>query len=173
MTSRTSKRKVISSDRRKEAWALRRMGWSLSQIAEKLEVSKQAVHKMIVAQLEENQAAVSELARVERELQAERLDVLWNNLYAEVINAAKAGNAVLNLGIIDRLLKIAERRAKLFGLDAPTKTTESDADEEERKYNPYESLTLEQRRERIREVFAREGIDIPLDEWYSEDASED
>lgn len=160
MTSKTSKRNVQAAQRREEAWKLRRAGWSLQQIATELGVSKSAVHKMIIGQLEESQATVSELARIERELQLERLDVLWNSLYSDAIAPQASALAGGRLAIIDRLLKIAERRAKLLGLDAPTKMMEGSPDDSE-KYNPYENMTQEQRLARLREVFAREGLDIP------------
>lgn len=162
MSSRSSKRAVIAAEHREKAWGLRRAGWSLAQIGREIGISKQAVHKIIMAELETIQATVTEEARLERQLQLERMDYLWNTLYAEIVNITKIGGTVLTLlPIFDRLIKIAERQDKLLGLSAPTKFADADIEEEETKYNPYAHMTPEDRAKRIREVLSREGIDIP------------
>ncbi len=146
MTSKTSKRKVVAAERRKRAWELRRAGWSIRAIAADIGVYPNAVYKMLVSILKEIEGETIELARLEREVQLEQLDTLWNALYP--------GGLAGNLSNIDRLLKILDRRGKLLGTDAPVKTALTDPTGE-REYNPYEGLTDEQRLLRLQEILSR------------------
>ena len=64
--------------------------------------------------LDEVRAKIAETAPQVLTMELERLDSLWRTVYPE----AKRGN----LGAVDRSLRIMERRARLLGLDAPSKT---------------------------------------------------
>ena len=106
--SKTSPRKVLAASRSAEAMKLRMAGHSLAEIAVKLGLKggAGAVHKAIVRGME---LSIVEPAQELRALELARLDALWRNLWA------RKGN----LGTVDRLLKIADQRAKLLGLHAP------------------------------------------------------
>ena len=56
-----------------------------------------------------------------RTLELERLDKLWFAMYRQATQG--------NQGAVDRCIRIMERRAKLLGLDAPTKTELSTKDD--------------------------------------------
>lgn len=99
---------------------LRKAGMTYDRIGEALGVSKQAVHKSVTKALREITSKAAESAEEIRNLELIRLDAMLAGLWAQ---AARG-----NLGAIDRALKIAERRAKITGIDAPTKITPTNKD---------------------------------------------
>mgnify|MGYP000884396735 CR=1 FL=1 len=93
-------------DRRLQALELRKSGATFEQIGTALGVAKGSAYKMVAKALREREIPhVDEL----RKLEAERLDSLQFNLWTRARNG--------ELGAIDRVVKILERRAKLLGLD--------------------------------------------------------
>jgi hypothetical protein len=104
--------KQAIDDRINQGIRLRKAGLTYDQIAAQLNWhSRQAAHAAITGALAaERRESVDEL-RVVEDL---RLDDMLRAIYAE---ALKGG-----FGAIDRVLKIMERRSKLWGLDAPVRT---------------------------------------------------
>lgn len=103
--------KVIEN--RAKALELRKSGMSYAQIGEQLGVSDKRAFQYIKESLEKLTALETTTANELRTLEAERLDAIQAGLF----ETAKNGN----LWAVDRYLKLAERRAKLLGLDAPIK----------------------------------------------------
>ena len=102
---------VKANDRHIQALELRKAGVSYQRIAEALGFnSPQAAWKAVNSALKKT---VQEPADEVRKLEVERLDAAAQAIYPSV----KQGQ----YGAIDRWLKIMERRAKLLGLDMPTK----------------------------------------------------
>ena len=99
---------------RSTALKLRAEGLSYKQIGEKLGVSHQTAHNWVTSALEEIRTDTNESVVVVRQLESERLD----RLLTQCFEAAEKGS----LDALNAVLKIMERRAKLQGLDAPTKT---------------------------------------------------
>ena len=102
---------VKAYERQKEALSLRLVGLSYDAIAERLEfANRSGAFRAVQAALKKTlQDPADEL----RTLELERLDSMLLPMMAQ----AKKGNQ----GAVDRVLRIMERRAKLLGLDAPTK----------------------------------------------------
>ncbi|MFW6344772.1 MAG: hypothetical protein ACOC0M_00350, partial [Halomonas sp.] len=75
----------------------------------------------------------------------DRLDRLLLGLWPK----ATAGS----VAHVDRAIKVMERRAKLTGLDAPTKIAPTDPDGE----TPYRGMTEEELDQRIQELQAKLG----------------
>jgi len=99
--------------RRVTIFDLRRGGASLRMIAQRVGVSHETVAKDLAAVLKElNKASLSSADEL-REMELARLDMAALAIQKSV----SAGH----LGAIDRWLRIMERRAKLLGLDKPTK----------------------------------------------------
>ena len=146
MTSKHSPRKLIAAERRERAWELRRAGWSMRAIAKEIGVSAMAVYKMLASSLAEIKAETLELARLDREIQLEQLDTIFNILYPRALRG--------ELTAIDRIIKVMDSQAKLRGTLAPTKSALTDPTGEH-EYNPYAGLTDEQRLARIQEVISR------------------
>jgi DNA-binding transcriptional MerR regulator len=109
--SLTSPRRIAAVERQRQALELRKAGVSYAAIAERLLYrGPQSACEAVKAALRKT---IQEPADDVRRLELERLDVLALAVWPQ----ARQGNQ----GAIDRALKIAERRAKLLGLDAPTK----------------------------------------------------
>ncbi|ORX01317.1 hypothetical protein [Mycolicibacillus trivialis] len=106
-----SKRQPAERERALKALALRREGLPYRVIAERLEWGDESSARYAVARLLDRTEA-EEVAEM-RYIEGERLDELQRTHWA----AALAGD--LDAGKM--VLKVMERRARLFGLDAPSK----------------------------------------------------
>lgn len=125
-----------SGRRDAEAMRLRALGWSLKEICEKLELGDD--ERRAAAAIKRAMANMARFANEEhRLLELQGLDDLenaaWHELRRMHIMVSNGriirddDNQPLNddrfaLDVIDRILKIKERRAKLLGLDAPTRS---------------------------------------------------
>lgn len=112
--------RVRSSERRKLALELRARGLPYREIGEQLGVSMQAAHRLVVTALEALRTETAEAAADLRQLELERLDAMLAGLW----EAATTGDT----GAVNAVLRLCERRAKLCGLDAPTKHAPTDAE---------------------------------------------
>ncbi len=112
--SKTSPRKMRARDRELQALDMRKSGATYDQIGAALGITTQGAYKAIIRSLrrlnEKNAEDSSELRRLEVERLDKMLAAIWNMVI------------IGDQGAIDRALKISERRARLFGLDAPTRT---------------------------------------------------
>lgn len=100
------------TERQRQAVELRKAGAGFEEIARQLGYKDASgAYRAVKAALRKTiQQPADEL----RALEAARLDAMLLGIYAD----ARKGNVAK----IDRVLNIMTRRAKLFGLDAPTKT---------------------------------------------------
>jgi hypothetical protein len=106
--------------RQTEALMLRQAGNTFEQIAAKLGYSdRSGARNAVLAALREN---VSEPNAEMKALELSRLDALHATLWP----LARTGE----LGAVDRVLKVMERRAKILGLDAPPAKAEGDLDDQ-------------------------------------------
>lgn len=117
-TNKTSARHALMLQRQRDALEYRRGGSSYSAIGAKLEISAQRAQQLVAAALEATAAEIRTDGDALRALELERLDVAIRAIAEKV----KGGD----LRAIDRWLRISERRAKLLGLDAPTKVAPTD-----------------------------------------------
>jgi len=114
--SQASSRRSQAAERAKQAFAMRIAGATYAQIGERLQVTTGAAHKMVRRVLDQTRQETAEAADELRRLEVERLDALTLLLWKQA-----TGSKEPNHGAIDRLLRIMERRARLLGLDAPTR----------------------------------------------------
>ena len=106
----TNPTRIAQAERRTQYVNLRKEGYTYEHIAAQFGVTRQAVYSGVKKALDKQQAeSVGEL----RALENERLDDLLRAIYAEALKG--------DLGAIDRILRIMERRARLWGLDAPVR----------------------------------------------------
>jgi hypothetical protein len=103
-----------AAERRVQALILRKAGASYRAIAAQLGVSPKQAYCDVTHELDKIYKQASELAEQVRTLELERLDGMLLAISKQVSNGS--------LGAIDRSLRIMERRAKLLGLDAPSKS---------------------------------------------------
>lgn len=111
-------RSIDTARRRAEALELRRAGVTYPDIAQRLGYSgKQAAHKDVKRALDQVVAEPSEqLLREE----VSRLDGMLTGLWAD----ARRGQ----LGAVDRVIKIMERRSRLLGLDHDSRQRDDHSD---------------------------------------------
>lgn len=96
--------------KRIEAVALRLAGFSVQQIAERLQLSEQTTNDMITQSLENaEQRSATELRQIENQ----RLDRAQAAIWSDVI----AGN----IPAVQAFLRISQQRSRINGLNAPTK----------------------------------------------------
>ena len=108
--SKTSKRRLKARERWLEALELRKAGWTFERIADELGYAGpsgayQAVMKAL-------KAAFSEPVAEMRKLESARLDEMQEKISVNVGPGKDDG-----LPVVDRVLRIMDRRAKLLGLD--------------------------------------------------------
>lgn len=107
--SSTSSRRIRAAIREAEALSLRLAGYSYGEIASELGYANgSGAHKAVMRALEKLHPI--EKAEKLRRIEAARLDRLWRRLWAKLEEG--------DLSVVDRLLRIMERRARLLGLDA-------------------------------------------------------
>jgi hypothetical protein len=113
---RNMEKQLAALNRQKQALQLAQSGVDYQTIADKLGFnSRQAAWKSVKSAL--NRTLV-ESAEELRTMQISRLDKMLSAIWVDVIKG--------NLKAIDRAIKLEERRAKLLGLDAPTKNLNLD-----------------------------------------------
>lgn len=112
--SKTSARGVEARVREQRALELRRAGWSYDRIGGDLGVGRASAFKIVRRVLQRLAAEATEDAGEVRRLELERLDALLTGLWP----AAEAGD----VAAVAAVLRAMERRARLLGLDAPTRT---------------------------------------------------
>lgn len=103
-----------SASQRKTALELRVRGYTLKQVGAALGVSMQRAHQILATELAEVAAARKALAEHQLEAELAAIDFVIAGMSPKVAKGdPKAATAYL---------RAMERRAKLLGLDAPTKT---------------------------------------------------
>jgi transcriptional regulator with XRE-family HTH domain len=134
----TTPKAIKSVERKLTALDLRKRGLTLAQIGERLGITKQSVHELISAALKES---ISESVDEIRAIEAEKLDALealeWQRIYRDpparedYANKRDHDRALASFNNKRRkigphvalILKIMTRRAKLLGLDTPSRST--------------------------------------------------
>lgn len=109
MTNISDKRHARERARRIEAVSLRLAGLTYEQIGERLGITKQGVLDLVTRTLER---AENEKAHEMRALEGARLDRAQAAIWSRVLEG--------DTKAIDTYLRISQRRARLFGLEAPT-----------------------------------------------------
>lgn len=109
----TSAAKARKLEHQQKALELRRAGLGYVDIGARLGLGKSQAHRLVKAALAECIAAVNDEATQLKAEELSRLDGMLTGIWAD----ARKGH----LGAIEKVLKIMERRAKLLGLDAPTR----------------------------------------------------
>ncbi|MDI6898856.1 MAG: helix-turn-helix domain-containing protein [Methanolinea sp.] len=112
--NKTSKRSLVSEEKRQRALDLRRAGVPYRDIAREIGVSPGQAYKYVVSGLRQIRERNAELAEDVRTLERLRLD----NLFQHAFNAVLQGD----LSAIDRCIKVMDRRARMDGLDAPSRS---------------------------------------------------
>ena len=111
--SKTAPILVRANERAREALELRKAGATFKQIAASMHFSEQRAYFLVSRELARLNAERAELATDVTRLELERMDALWLGLWPR----ARGGDEKA----VATCLRIMERRARILGLDAPTK----------------------------------------------------
>ncbi len=103
-------------DEQVRAYELRREGRSYRHIAEALDCSVATAHDRVQGAIK---ARIPDAAEEERQLEVDRLNAMLATLEDRLLTTTEPEK------IVPVMLKVSERRARLMGLDAPTKFTGS------------------------------------------------
>ena len=120
-----SKRSIEMVERKYQVVELRKQGLTVREIAMQLQCSEQTVRADLVEVLERAIRETAETTEEERQLQAERLDMLLKEFLPQSLSSeymdADGQTKVLpgSLSAAAMVLAIEQRRAKLKALDVP------------------------------------------------------
>lgn len=145
--SRTSAQRITQAERMTQVVTLRKAGFSYRQIGAQLRIGNATVKRDLDKALMEYGAITDEEVRRWRELENARIEQALSAIWRAVV----AGN----VGAIDRLVKLQDRRAKLLGLDAPSKLAPTTPDGT-KPYDPYDALSDDERLARVMEYLERD-----------------
>lgn len=109
----------MAAEHRAKAVEFRKMGMSYEAIGKQLGISAPAVHKAVLNAMRGVKVKQDKDAEIIKVMEYENLD----RLQLAAWPGAMKGNHLL----IDKVLKIMERRAKMMGLDAPEKHANTDS----------------------------------------------
>jgi hypothetical protein len=143
----TSARRIEAAEKRAKAVEMRLMGMPYRKIASRLGISVGMAHKAVTKAMADLQAQQEEAAEQVRAMELDRLDQIMFQHFTQALKGDTAAT--------DRVLKIMERRAKLLGLDAPSKIAPTSPDGEA----PYQGMTEQELDQRIAELQAKLGED--------------
>lgn len=122
---KNSPAKARREENRRIAFELRKAGATFDEIGKAMGMTRQSAFELVTKTLAEIRSRTAEDVEHVRELELHRLDALLKGLW----QSASKGS----VNAVDRALKIMERRARLLGLDAPTKLASTNpAGDEER-----------------------------------------
>lgn len=109
--------KIASREFEEKAFELRKCGHSYNSIAKQCSVTQAAAYQAVMRVLDRMETDLKEPAKKIRAMELAKLDRAEERISDKVEKG--------DLFAIDRFLKISERRARLTGIDAPTKLQHS------------------------------------------------
>lgn len=112
----SSPARIAAVERHRRVLELRKAGWTFERIAK--EVGYASLNGAHTAFQRALKATIQQPADEVRRLEVERLDALLATLWPDLTNAV---SFVQRNQAIDRILGVMDRRARMLGLDAPTK----------------------------------------------------
>lgn len=108
--------------RQLRALDLRRAGYSYREIARETEVSLAQAFRDVKAMIDEYNKASIEVAGKVKKIQIERIDAMLRSVWPRAINEDGKYKASEQDAAIDRIDRLEDRRSKLEGNYAPTRT---------------------------------------------------
>lgn len=117
---RSDKGRLRAEEQRLKAVQLRLAGATYAQIGQQLGCTGPNAYYLVSTALARTKARTEDTVDEMRALDLGRMDAMLLGIWRQAAEG--------NLFVIDRVLKILERRAKLVGLDAPTKLAPTSPD---------------------------------------------
>ena len=119
-TPRNSSRNVNVAIKRQQALEYRASGMSYRAIGEAMGINQSNAYRMVKAEVQQIREKTSEQADELRTIELQRMDAMLAGLWSKATSGDGAA--------VDRVLRIMERRAKLIGLDSPTRNAFTDSE---------------------------------------------
>lgn len=110
---------LATMENRAKVLDMKRAGFSLREMERAIGLDHTTCKRYLDEAMADLQAAQNEKAEAARAVELDRLDKLHMSIWANA--TGKDVSPDVRNAAIDRLVRIADRRAKLLGLDAPTK----------------------------------------------------
>jgi len=142
---------VETAERDEQILALRRRCWSYRRIASALGISKNTALRVVHAYLAEIASETKCNAELLRSAEIDRID----SCIAAVWDQVEQGH----LGAVDRVVRLGERRAKLLGLDMPTKIAPTTPEGDE----PYRAPAADLSKLSVEELRQLRGLRAKID----------
>jgi len=117
--SLTAASRLASADKRDKAMKLRKLNYSYDEIARAVGCSTSHAHRLVTEELAKLRECIYSSAEDLRTLQGERIAYATNKVMIDIHDG--------NLTSVDKLCKLMDREAKLYGLDAASRTEISGA----------------------------------------------
>jgi hypothetical protein len=111
MTQKAGKKRIKNREHLAQALGLRKAGASYDAIGKALGLSKTRAYQLVTAGLDEINETVRDEATAVKRLELERCDDLLMALWPQRKNPR----------VVDSIIRVMDRRARLEGLDAPVK----------------------------------------------------
>lgn len=112
--NKTSVKMIESQQKRTRAWELRVRGWNIREIARELRVTRETAHRYLIRETEE-------MATRRRELADHYVDCSLDQIDTVLRRALDLLDAESDMAAAQVVLRAIERKARLLGLDAPTR----------------------------------------------------
>lgn len=119
-SNKTQARAIAFKDKQAKALELRRQGYLLREIADALELDSPATACNVIKKALHE--VIREPAEAVVELELDRLDSMFVAAYSRAANQ----ELPFNKEAVETCLRVMERRAKLLGIDKPTKVASTD-----------------------------------------------
>lgn len=104
--SQTSRKMMTAREREVQVFEYRKMGFSYTQIAKKLEISRATAHKAAVRVLKQLKEQSAELAEEARTLDLQRVDAMITGLWKDAVGG--------NVFAVDRVARLIDLRSRLI-----------------------------------------------------------
>jgi len=119
---------LIADEQEAAVLVLMRRGKNTREVAEDLQISPRLVANIAARVLEKLRSETTKDAAKWVALSVVRLDAMLNGIYDLAVprEGDPPVDLEMRLKVIDRVLRLEERRAKLLGLDAPAKVAQTD-----------------------------------------------
>lgn len=162
-SSATGPLAIQTQEKMAEALELRKQGLSYLKIGQAMGISEMYAHTLVRKAMKQ---IIKEPAKDVIALELQRLDTLWQNQFSKVLKAQENETSV-GKDTIESCIKIMDRRAKLLGLDRPTKIAATDEEGNVLKAVPTFTINMVPATEKP-VIIEADGHDIGLNETITQ-----
>lgn len=123
--SNSSSKKIIANINKQKALELRMSGKTFEQIGDELGLSRQYAWRIVTEELRKMNEERVETRESLRQLMNHRYEKIMSKLWKQSGIGSDSDDSDLDIGLLDRLMRVIEAQIKLNGLDAITDSQEA------------------------------------------------